>query len=275
VAVVVTLLILNLTDVLRPEMALRLFLLIEVPLILVFAAITFVRFRNLGRSAGPGNANFLDRLKAEEPMVRPALSEIRSMWSLCLAIARRRRVPPGSAPFGYTRGTFAMPAVMLALCLGELVVVHFIVPWQWLRIVLLVLTVWGALFIFGFFAARRVHPHFVSTGALHLRWGYKNVLTTPTSNILSVEPHANHTHAHPFAEGSQLVLTQFQSTNVRIRLAAPVPADPPVAKKDAIAGFKASEVLLHVDDPDAFVNALTPHGAHGTGSDQKARPAYD
>ncbi len=58
-AVVVTLLILNLTDVLRPEMALRLFLLIEVPLILVFAAITFVRFRNLGRSAGPGNANFL------------------------------------------------------------------------------------------------------------------------------------------------------------------------------------------------------------------------
>ena len=82
-----------------------------------------------------------------------------------------------------------------------------------------------------------------------------------------MELHANHTHAHLFAEGSQLVLTKSQSTNVRIRLAAPVPADPPAAKKDAIAGFKASEVLLYVDDPDAFVNALTPHGDHGTGSD--------
>lgn len=265
VAVVLTLLILNLTDQLSSDAALRLFLLIEVPLILVFAVITFVRFRTLRRSPGSGDGTFLDRLEAEEPMLRPALSEIRSMWSLCLAVARRKIVPRGATTFGYTRGTLTMPAVMLALCLVELVVVHLIVPWQWLRILLLVLTVWGALFILGFFAARTVHPHFVSAGALHLRWGHQNVLVTPLSNILSADSHANHTHVHPFAEGDLLVLTQFQSTNVRIRLAEPVPANPPVPRKDAIAAFEASEVQLYVEDPDLFLTVLTARAgsAHG------------
>ena len=63
VAVVVTLLILNLTDVLRPRWRFDSSSLIEVPLILVFAAITFVRFREPQPDAPQAwQRQFLDRL---------------------------------------------------------------------------------------------------------------------------------------------------------------------------------------------------------------------
>lgn len=256
VAVVLTLLVLNLTDALGSDMALRLFLLIELPLTLVFVVVTVLRCRNLGRSGAAGDGSLLDRLEAEEPLLRPAISEIRSMWGLCLVIAGRKRVPARATPFGYTKGTLVMPAVLLVLCMGELLVVHLVVPWQWLRLVLLVLTVWGTLFILGFFASRAVNPHFISAGALHLRWGHKKVLTTPLTNILSAQRHTNHTHVQPFAQGERMVLTQFRGANVRLRLEEPVEAHPPLSKKDAIAGFKASEVQLYVDDPDALLTAL-------------------
>ena len=258
VVVVATLLVLNLAGVLTGVMALRLFLFIEVPLLLVLLAITVLRFRRLRRSADAPRAGLLDRLEVEEPLLRPAVAELRAFCSLIVAVLRKRQVPRGSQWFGYTRGSMAFPTVMIVLSLVELVIVHILVPWVWLQVVLLVLAIWGVLFLLGLVATRVVHPHFVADETLHLRWGHRTVLSAPLTSIVSAVPHANHKHTQPQIEGESLILSQFQSTNVIIKFAEPVAAAAPVSKKELPEDFHATEVLLHVDDLDSFLQAVRP-----------------
>lgn len=255
--VVATLLVLNFTDVLSGEVALLLFLKIELPLAAVFLVFTALRFTRRGRSPEATDSGFLDRLETEEPLLRPVVLELRAFGSLGLAVAGKRQVPPGAKWFGYAKGSLTFAVVMVVVSVVELVVVHVLVPWAWLRIVLLVLTAWGVLFVFGFFATRIVRPHFITEGMLHLRWGHQAVLTTPLSNIVSAARLTNHSHTHPHIEGGRLILTQFQSTNLLIRFDVPVAAAAPVSKKHLPAGFRASEVQLYVDDPDGFLHVLS------------------
>src|SRR5690606_30118647 len=126
---------LRLAGVLGTGQTVALFLVVEVPLLLLFVMLSVLRFKRTARATG---AALLDRLEAEEPLLRPVVSELRAFQSLGLLLVGKRRVPTGARPFGYTKGTMTFPAVMIALSLTELVIVHILVPWPWLRIVLLV-----------------------------------------------------------------------------------------------------------------------------------------
>ncbi|MGO2111824.1 MAG: hypothetical protein ACTH31_09440 [Pseudoclavibacter sp.] len=178
------------------------------------------------------------------------------MPPLALAVSGKKRVPAGSTPFGYAKGSAAFPTVMVALSLAEVVVVHILVPWEWAKILLLILTVWGVLVTLGAVAARLVHPHYIEHGMLHLRWGRERVLATPVTNIVAATLHANHAHTQPAVLGDSVMLTQFQSTNVMIRFAEPVAVDPPVSKQRRNGDVNATEVQLFVDDPAGFLRAL-------------------
>lgn len=256
VAIVVTLLALNLSGILSVRLALTLFLAIEVPLVLAFAVMTMMRFKDARRINRAQGVPFLDAVEAEEPLLRPAIAELRTFWFLGLAIVGRRRIPPGARAFGYTKGSMTLPLVLVGVSLVEMVIVHILVPWMWLRILLLVLTAWGILYILGFFAARVIHPHYVAEGAVHLRWGSRRVLSAPVAGILSIAQHRNHAHTQPALDGDRLILTHLQGTNVLIRVAEPVPAAPPIAKKHVPAGSRVSEVELYVDEPESFVQTV-------------------
>ncbi|UFU07312.1 hypothetical protein [Ruania halotolerans] len=255
-AMVIALLALNLAGVLPGSTAWRLFLTIEIPLLLVLVFITAFRLNHVARTKSETNAGFLDRLASEEPLLRGAVAELRAFASLFLLASGKRRVTADARPFGYTRGTMTFPAVMIAVSLVELVVVHFLVPWPWLQIVLIILTIWSVLFVLGHLASRVVHPHFVKEGALHLRWGHSTVLVTPLTNILVAKQHANHAHTQPHIDDEQLILTAFQSTNVLIKFSEPVRAAAPIPPRHLPADFHASEVQLHIDEPDSFLAAL-------------------
>lgn len=256
VLVVITLVVLNLTGVLAGDTALRLFLAVEVPLLMVFVVLTLLRLRRVVNTPAGDDRSLLDRVLAEEPLLRPAVSEVRYYYSLVLALAGKRQVPAGAAFFGYTKGVMAVPVAIVTVSLVELVAVHLLVPWQWLRIVLLISSIWGALFVAGLFAARIVNPHLVSHGDLTLRWGLQTVLSTPLSNVVSAGRHANHAATQPDVGGNRLILTQFQSTNVMLRFAEPVVADAPVPKKHRPVDVRVTEVQLFVDDPRAFLRAV-------------------
>ncbi|MDN5684531.1 hypothetical protein [Corynebacterium glyciniphilum] len=258
VVVLVAVLVLNLTGTIGGGTALRLFLAVEVPLLVVFVVLTLLRLRRVVSTPAGDDRSLLDRVIAEEPLLRPAVSELRYCHSLVLAVAGKRRVSAGAASFGYTKGVMAVPAAIVMVSLVELVVVHLLVPWQWLRIVLLIFSIWGVLFVAGFFAARIVNPHLVSHDDLTLRWGLQTVLATPLSNVVSASRHANHAATQPDVEGNRLILTQFQSTNVVLRFAQPVATDAPVSKKHRPVDVRVTEVQLFVDDPEAFLHAVTP-----------------
>ena len=256
VLVVITLVVLTLTGILAGDTALRLFLAVEVPLLMVFVVLTLIRLRRVVNTPADDDSSLLDRVLAEEPLLRPAVSELRYYYSLVLAVTGKRRVPTGTASFGYTKGVMAVPVAIVMVSLVELVAVHLLVPWQWLRIVLLLFSIWGVLFVAGFFAARIVHPHLVSHDDLTLRWGVQTVLSTPLSNVVSAGRQANHAATQPDLEGNRLILTQFQSTNVVLRFAEPVVTDAPVSKKRRPVDVRVTEVQLFVDDPRAFLRAV-------------------
>lgn len=258
VVVLVAVLVLNLTRTIDGYTALRLVLAVEVPLLVVFVVLTLLRLRGVARTPADDDHSLLDRVLVEEPLLRPAVSELRYYHSLVLAVAGKRRVPAGATPFGYTKGTMGIPIAIGAVSLVELVVVHILVPWPWLRIVLLILSIWGVLFVAGFFSSRVVHPHTVTADSLHLRWGHTTVLTTSLANVSSVARRTNYAHTQPHVDGDRLILTQFQSTNVALRFVAPVPTDAPVPKKDRPGDAHVTEVQLYVDDPDAFLQAVAP-----------------
>lgn len=256
ITVLITLLTLRIIGVLSSADALRLFLVIELPLLAVFVAISVARFRSLAKRKNGDQVRFLDRLVAEEPLLKPAVTELRVFASLGLLIFGVKRIPPGAKPFGYTRGTLLIPSVFVALSLGELLLVHLLVPWLWLQLVLLVLTLWGVLFVLGLVAARVVHPHSVTVETLQLQWGYQTVLATPLTNIAAVSLYANHQHTHPAVAGDSLILTQFQSTNLRIQFIEAVESTSPVAKRHQPSTVQVREALLYVADPKALLQEL-------------------
>src|SRR5690625_7719236 len=105
VGILATLLVLNLLGVLSGDIALFLFLLIEVPLCVVFGTITVLRFKRISRATDPVGAGFLDRLEAEEPLLRPVIAELQPLRSRCLLLLPSRRAPPGATLRRYTTGT--------------------------------------------------------------------------------------------------------------------------------------------------------------------------
>jgi hypothetical protein len=258
VVVLATVSVLNLTGRIDGGTALRLFLAVEVPMLVVFVVLTVLRLRHVVSTPAGDDRSLLDRVVAEEPLLRPAVSELRYGHSLVLAVAGRRRVPAGATPFGYTRGTMGVPVAIGVASLVEVVVVHLLVPWQWLRMILLVLSIWGVLILAGYFASRVVHPHLVIDDRLHLRWGRMTVLTTPLANVSSVSRRANHAHTQPHVDGDRMILTQFQSTNVVVRFVDPVSADAPVSTKERPADVQVTEVQLYVDDPERFRRVVGP-----------------
>lgn len=252
----IVLVVLRLTGLISDHATLTIVLVVEVPLLLLFVVVTILRFRRRPEVTSPSRTSLLDRLVDEEPLLRPAVYELRAFAALLLLLGGKRRVPPGAIPFGYTRGTMTLPLVLIVLSAVELVVVHFLVPWDWLRLLLLILTIWGVLFMLGVLALRVVHPHLVHEGRLHLRWGRDSVLATPLVNIRRAVRLVNHAHTQPEIIGQRLVLTAFQSTNVLILFAEPVVAVAPVSKRRRPPGFRAVEAQLYVDRPDDFVEAL-------------------
>jgi len=65
-------------------------------------------------------------------------------------------------------------------------------------------------------------------------------------------------HTQPEVQDERLILTQSQSTNVRIRFSEPVATAAPGSQKNRPADFHAREVQLYVDDPEGFLQALLP-----------------
>lgn len=245
-----------LTGVCSANEALVLFGAVELPLLAVLVAITILRFKRPPALAREHPRGLLARVADEEPFLRGAVSELRAFLSLALLLGGRRDVPKDARAFGYGNGSLALPLALAVVSAIELVVVHLLVPWTWLQIALLILTLWGVLFVLGYLASRVVHPHFLTGEELHLRWGHSTVLVTPLSNITAVESHTDHRHTQPVIEDGKLVLTAFQSTNVRLRFAAPVPAAAPVSKRALPPGFRTDEVLLFVNAPGSFIATL-------------------
>ena len=100
------------------------------------------------------------------------VTELRGWRSLFYLVIRR--VPgrkPGVMTFGYGK---ELGPVIGAIIFGsalELVVVHLLLPWETIRLIADILSLWGLLWMVGYLAGVLVYPHLVGPDELRVRYG--------------------------------------------------------------------------------------------------------
>ena len=179
---------------------------------------------------------------------------IRTLWLLA-----RGRVDGGSsdtATFGYSRGTMSIPVAFAAASVIEAVAIHFLVPWPWLRIVLLIATVLSLIAIGGWLAGRVVRPHLVSPRTAVFRSGAGIRVEVDRSRISRVSMVRRFGETANAIVDDCLVLPGPDGTAVDVGFDRPVSVTLPKrlskATPTTIGGLR-----LHVDQPGEFCAALS------------------
>ncbi|MGF0252920.1 hypothetical protein ACQR3V_03045 [Rhodococcus erythropolis] len=181
---------------------------------------------------------------------------IRSLW--LLSTGRRDGGSSDTATFGYARGTMSIPVAFVAASVIEAVVIHFLVPWQWLRVVLLVATVLSLIAIGGWLAGRVVHPHLVSARTVVFRSGTGIRVEVDRSRISRASMVRRFGETANAIVDDRLVLPGPDGTVVDVDFDQPLSVTLPKrlskASPTTIGGLR-----LHVDQPGEFCAALGPN----------------
>jgi hypothetical protein len=85
-----------------------------------------------------------------------------------------RRVPghgPGAQSFAYAKQVTPLLVAFIVVSAVELPVVHLLLPWDTVRLIVLVLSVWGLLWMVGFLAGMKVFRHLLDDTGLRIRSG--------------------------------------------------------------------------------------------------------
>ena len=165
---------------------------IEVLLFLLGGRQVFVAVRNYrrGRSSGleawstleDGLSTVLPRKVARFIVLEPRL------W-VCLFRWAFRGTKLRENEFGYhKKSTMDMLALMVVL-IGpvEALALHLLVPWAWLRWVLLAVEVYGTLWFLGFYASLQALPHRLEKSGVRLRYGAFAEVLVPYQEIEAIK----------------------------------------------------------------------------------------
>lgn len=159
----------------------------------------------------------------------------------------------GEQPFGYTKAAMPVIWVFIFVSIIEIPAVHVLIPWEWLRIVMLLISIWGLEWMFGLVASLKTNPHTVGPAGLRLRNGVTLDLTVPWELIDSVRtirefPESNRQLIETDT-GPMLQLVQGNQVNLLLTL-----KEPTVVQLRACQA-EVSHIRLYADDPVAFAAA--------------------
>lgn len=203
---------------------------------------------------------------------RGLLLELGSYLAIYRFVCRRPRVPAGATGFSHHQPVLAILLAFIVLSSVELVVVDLLVRrWEPVRIPLLVVGIWGVVWMLGLLCALLTRPHAVGPDGLRVRSGSE--IDIPLRwDVVSWVRRRKHT-----VQGRQpqvmlddrgnaaLYLRVQHETNIEIALTEPVRVRLPQG------GETVTRIALYADDPQALLDAVarhrpaarTPGGGHG------------
>ena len=174
-------------------------------------------------------------------------------------VARRPDVPAGTTPIGYSRLVAPMLWLWIFGSATEVVVLDVVLSRWWtpLRVPLLVLGVWGLVWMLGMMAAYRTRPHLLGEEALQVRDGIHARVDVRLDRIGSVRT-VDHDlpgllkSVHVEGEGPDAVLLVGvgSRTNLELVLTGPTTLETPHGPATV------SRVGLWVDEPREVVDLL-------------------
>ena len=198
--------------------------------------------------------------------------EIRMWRSLWRWVRRRPDVPAGADAFPYASAVTPVLWTFVVLSAVEIPLVDWLLPWQSARVALLVVGVYGLLWMIGLLASMTVFPHSVGDGGLRVRSGFSIDVRVPWEDIAAVRARRRS------VEGSRTVVveesgerravsvTVMSSTQVDVELRTPLVL--PLART---GGQPVDELRLAADDPAGLVRRLRAGVASRAAADGDAR----
>lgn len=197
-------------------------------------------------------------MRAVRRLLRLAVTFEAGIWrSLARWVRRRPDVPAGADVFPYASAASPVLWTFIVLSAVEIPLVDWLLPWPSLRIALLVVGVYGLLWMLGLLAAMHVYPHTVDDAGLRARSGFSTDVRVPWDEIAAVRVRRRS------VEGSRSVvvaeeggrravsLAVVASTQVDVELRTPLVL--PLART---GGRPVTELRLAADDPAALVRRL-------------------
>lgn len=138
------------------------------------------------RTAGGDTSSAL-RHALRQVLPAPVAAVLWHELGIATAVVRtlrgRAEVAPGETPLAYGRDQLAFIVVMCGVSVGEILVFGLLVPWEWLRVVALVVGVYGMFWVLGFYCAMRTRPHVVGRGRVELRCAHLSSVRVPLEAI--------------------------------------------------------------------------------------------
>jgi hypothetical protein len=183
------------------------------------------------------------RLAWEALLVEVALYRSLARW-----VVRRPDVPAGTTPIGHGRLAGPMLWLWIVGSAAEVVVLDLVLH-RWvpaLRLPVLVVGVWGVLWMLGLLASTRVRPHLLGETDLVVRTGARTYATVPLAALEHVRGtgHAVPGMVRSLHEDDGLLLVAMGSeTNLELVLAEPMQLATSAGPRTV------SRVGLWVDDP--------------------------
>ena len=190
-------------------------------------------------------------------LVRRAVAfELTQYRSLFRWILRRPDVPSDAVAFSYIGAVATLLWAFIAVSAVELVVLHVLLPWETVRVIADVLSIWGLVWMIGFMASFRVHPHLVSEYGLRVRHGAATDITVPWDVIATVglrERSRDKSRALQLdrrEEGAVLNVVIGSRTNVILTLHHPLAVALPTGEESV------TELRLYADDARGLVSRV-------------------
>lgn len=170
-------------------------------------------------------------------------------------VARRPDVPHGATTFGYAQLVGPMLWLWIFGSAVEVVVADILASryLPLIRIPLLVIGIWGLLWMIGLYAAYRVRPHALTESALKIRAGIRAHAEVPLEAVASVSTTEHElpgivTNLH--VEDDLLLMGVSSRTNVELGLAGPT------VVSTSSGAVTVTRVGLWVDEPRELAGTL-------------------
>lgn len=185
---------------------------------------------------------------------------------LWITIARwiMRRGPRGPAVFHYhRRSSFGLLALfVVATTPLELLLWELLIPWDWLRVALFVLGIYGLIWVVGLYASFRIIPHQLAERGLWLHYGLLGSAHLPYDAIGRIT--ADRRSAPKYNDGVQIVQEPAGEQGTRVafigiggRTDVTITLNRPVVI-ERLFGASAPVMTIHLaaDEPTDFVAAV-------------------
>lgn len=252
VAVVVVDAVLLATGVVTARGALLLVVLVELPLLILTLAALAIAVR-AQRRVGSTLRTVLGR----SPIAPVVRAELRTYASLVRWILRRPAVPRGATALPATEGVLTVPVAFSIVTVIELVALDIILPWWWVRVLVVLVSLWSLVMLWGIVSLRVTSPHVLTDSHLILRQSGRLVARIDRGSITRVAPQRRFSPTKPEVDGERLALPGPNGTVLDLALAEPITAGLPGYFGRPGTTGEVEVISLHLDDPAVLIAALS------------------